>query len=91
MVESVQKPTTRIYNKQNQFMKENKLAIVEKLITEKKIDEAQFEPSKLGSEYFKNSEYVLLWRSSRLCRLVESHIIVSYKAIDIFRFLVEPM
>ena len=60
MVESVQKPTTRIYNKQNQFMKENKLAIVEKLITEKKIDEAQFELSKLGSEYFKNSEYLYL-------------------------------
>ena len=60
MVESVQKPTTRIYNKQNQFMKENKLAIVEKLITEKKIDEAQFELSKLGPEFFKNSEYLYL-------------------------------
>jgi len=60
MVESVQKPTTRIYNKQNQFMKENKLAIIEKLITEKKIDVAQFELSKLGPEFFKNSEYLYL-------------------------------
>ena len=60
MVESVQKPTTRIYNKQNQFMKENKLAIIEKLITEKKIDMAQFELSKLGPEFFKNSEYLYL-------------------------------
>ena len=60
MVESVQKPTTRIYNKQNQFMKENKLAIIEKLITEKKIDAAQFELSKLGPEFFKNSEYLYL-------------------------------
>jgi len=60
MVESVQKPTTRIYNKQNQFMKENKLAIIEKLIIEKKIDVAQFELSKLGPEFFKNSEYLYL-------------------------------
>ena len=41
-------------------MKENKLAIVEKLITEKKIDVAQFELSKLGPEFFKNSEYLYL-------------------------------
>ena len=60
MVESVQKTTTRIYNKQNQSMKENKLAIIEKLITEKKIDVAQFELSKLGPEFFKNSEYLYL-------------------------------
>ena len=41
-------------------MKENKLAIIEKLITEKKIDVAQFELSKLGPEFFKNSEYLYL-------------------------------
>ena len=41
-------------------MKENKLAIIEKLIIEKKIDVAQFELSKLGPEFFKNSEYLYL-------------------------------
>ena len=33
---------------------------VEKLINNKKIDEAQFELSKLGSEFFKNPEYLYL-------------------------------
>ena len=41
-------------------MKDNKLDRVERLIKIKKIDEAQFELSKLGSEYFKNSEYLYL-------------------------------
>ena len=41
-------------------MKENKLVIVEKLIREKKIDEAQLELSKLGSEFYKNPEYLYL-------------------------------
>ena len=41
-------------------MKENKLIKVDKLIREKKIDEAQFELSKLGSEFYKNSEYLYL-------------------------------
>ena len=41
-------------------MKENRLAIVEKLIREKKIDKAQLELSKLGSEFYKNSEYLYL-------------------------------
>ena len=41
-------------------MKENKLAIVNKLIDEKKIDEAQFELAKLGSEFYKNPEYLYL-------------------------------
>ena len=36
-------------------MKENRLAIVEKLIREKKIDEAKLELSKLGSEFYKNA------------------------------------
>ena len=39
-------------------MKENKLVKVDKLIGEKKIDEAQFELSKLGSEFHKNPEYL---------------------------------
>ena len=39
-------------------MKENKLIKVDKLIREKKIDEAQFELSKLGSEFY--SEYLYL-------------------------------
>ena len=41
-------------------MKENKLIKVDKLIREKKIDEAQFELSKLGSEFYKNPEYLYL-------------------------------
>ena len=41
-------------------MKENKLVKVEKLIKEKKIDKAQFELSKLGPEFYKNSEYLYL-------------------------------
>ena len=35
-------------------MKENKFIKIEKLIVEKKIDEAQLELSKLGSEFYKN-------------------------------------
>ena len=60
MVESVQKTTTRIYNKQNYFMKEDKLAKVDKLIREKKIDEAQLELSRLGPTFYKNQEYLYL-------------------------------
>ena len=41
-------------------MKENKLVKVDKLIGEKKIDEAQFELSKLGSEFYKDPEYLYL-------------------------------
>ena len=41
-------------------MKENKLVKVDKLIRERKIDEAQFELSKLGSEFYKNTEYLYL-------------------------------
>ena len=41
-------------------MKENKFEKVEKLIREKKIDEAQVELSKLGSEFYKNPEYLYL-------------------------------
>ena len=41
-------------------MKENKLVKVEKLIREKKIDEAQLELSKLGSEFNKDPEYLYL-------------------------------
>ena len=41
-------------------MKENKLVKVDKLIREKKIDEAQLELSKLGSEFYKNPEYLYL-------------------------------
>ena len=39
-------------------MKEDKLVKVDKLIREKKIDEAQFELSKLGSEFHKNPAYL---------------------------------
>ena len=41
-------------------MNENKLNIIEKLINDKKINEAQIELSKLNSVFFKNSEYLFL-------------------------------
>ena len=41
-------------------MKEDKLVKVDKLIREKKIDEAQVKLSKLGSEFYKNPEYLYL-------------------------------
>jgi len=41
-------------------MNENKLEAIERLIKLKKINEAQFELSKLGSEFFKNTEYLYL-------------------------------
>ena len=41
-------------------MKENRIAKVEKLIREKKIDEAQLELSKLGSGFYKDPEYLYL-------------------------------
>ena len=47
-------------------MKKNILVNVEKLIREKKIDKAQLELSKLGSEFYKNPEYLYL-RSKIFC------------------------
>ena len=41
-------------------MKEKKLTNIDKLINSKKIDQAQFELSKLGSEYLQNTEYLYL-------------------------------
>ena len=41
-------------------MKENKFIKVDKLIREKKIEEAQFGLSKLGTEFYKNPEYLYL-------------------------------
>ena len=41
-------------------MNENKLNIIEKLINDKKINEAQIELSKLSSVFLKNSEYLFL-------------------------------
>jgi len=41
-------------------MIEDKLNKIERLIKIKKIDEAQFELSKLGPEFLKNSEYLYL-------------------------------
>ena len=41
-------------------MNEIKLEKIDKLIKIKKIREAEFELSKLGPEFFKNSEYLLL-------------------------------
>ena len=41
-------------------MNENKLDNIDKLISNKKIDQAQVELSKLGPEFLKNSEYLYL-------------------------------
>ena len=41
-------------------MNENKLDKIEKLIQAKKIDEAQYELSKLEPKFFKNAEYLYL-------------------------------
>ena len=41
-------------------MRENILVKVDKLIKEKKIEEAQLELSKLGPKFYKNSEYLYL-------------------------------
>ena len=41
-------------------MNENRLDKIDKLIKIKKINEAQFELSKLGSEFHKNIEYLYL-------------------------------
>ena len=41
-------------------MREKKLEKIENLINNNKIDEAQMELSKLGKEFFKNSEYLFL-------------------------------
>ena len=41
-------------------MNANKLNIIEKLINDKKINEAQIELSKLSSVFLKNSEYLFL-------------------------------
>ena len=50
------------------MINDNKLENIEKLIKEKKIEEAQSEISKLGSEYYKKVDYLYL-RSKILCRL----------------------
>ena len=41
-------------------MNENRLDKIERLIKIKKIDQAQYELSKLGSEFLKNSDYLYL-------------------------------
>ena len=41
-------------------MKENKFVIIDKLIKENKIDEAQLELSRMGTEFHKNAEYLSL-------------------------------
>ena len=57
-------------------MKENQLDKIEKLIEEKRIEEAQFELSKLGQKYDKNANYLYLrGKVFYLCKLY-------YAAID---------
>ena len=41
-------------------MKANRLIKIDKLINQKKINEAQLELSKLGPEFYKNVEYLFL-------------------------------
>ena len=41
-------------------MNENKLKTIEKLIDDRKINQAQTELSKLGNEFLKNSDYLYL-------------------------------
>ena len=41
-------------------MKANRLIKIDKLINQKKINEAQLELSKLGPEFYKNAEYLYL-------------------------------
>ena len=41
-------------------MKENKFVIIDKLIKENKIDEAQLELSRMGTEFHNNAEYLYL-------------------------------
>ena len=41
-------------------MKKNNFVKIDKLIEEKKIDKAQLELSKLGTEFYKNPEYLYL-------------------------------
>ena len=41
-------------------MNENKLVEIEKLINEKRVDEAQFKLSKLSQDYDKNANYLFL-------------------------------
>ena len=41
-------------------MRENKLVIIDKLIKENKIDEAQLELSRMGTEFHNNAEYLYL-------------------------------
>jgi len=41
-------------------MNKSELNIIEKLINDKKINQAQIKLSKLGPEFFKNSEYLFL-------------------------------
>ena len=41
-------------------MKENSLIKIEKLITKNKVNEAQVELSKLGADFYENSEYLYL-------------------------------
>ena len=52
----LQKSTSRFYKAQGNFMKDNILNHIKKLVEKKKIDEAEFELSKLGATFYKNSE-----------------------------------
>ena len=56
-------------------MKENQLDKIEKLIEDKKIEEAQFELSKLGQKYNKNANYLYLrGKVFYLCKLYDAAI-----------------
>ena len=54
-IKRVEPILTRIYKKKNYIMSEDKLDKIDRLISIKKINEAQRELAKLGPEFFKNS------------------------------------
>ena len=60
MVERFKKQASENHKRKNYPMSENKLEQIASLIKLKKIDEAQFELSKLGAEFLKNIEYLYL-------------------------------
>jgi hypothetical protein len=59
-VEKLQKKFARKNQRKGQYMNKNIIDKIDRLIKIKKIDEAQSELSKLGPEYFQNSEYLYL-------------------------------
>ena len=60
MVARRKKHDSRFYKRKGYFMNQDKFNRINQLIKIKKIDEAQAELSKLGPEFYKNTEYLYL-------------------------------